>query len=172
MAGHSNEMDMTEGNIRVQLLRLTVPVLLSQILQQLYNVADTSIIGHYTGSAGLAASGSAGLLLSVMVNFFVGLSAGVSVVISQLYGAGRYEQLRRGIHTAVTAAAVLGAVFQLAGLLGTDYVLLWLGTPADAAELGRIYLRICFWGMIPQLVYNVGTAVLNAIGDTRTPLYS
>lgn len=173
--GSSVEKDgqlcMTEGPIGRELLQLALPVLLSQLLQQCYNIADASIIGHAAGAAGLAAVGSAGLILSVMVNFFIGLSTGVSVAVSRLFGAGRYEQQKKCIHTAMAAALLCGMVFQIAGLLGTDRFLLWLGTPQEAAQRCRVYLQICFWGMIPQLVYNVGTAILRAMGNTCSPLY-
>ena len=111
---------MTKGPIGRELLQLTLPVLLSQLLQQFYNIADASVIGQAAGAVGLAAVGSAGLLLSVMVNFFIGLSTGVSVVAAQMFGAGQYERLKACIHTAVAAALAFGVVFQAAGLAGTD----------------------------------------------------
>lgn len=168
---HDGQLCMTEGPIGRELLQLALPVLLSQLLQQFYNIADASIIGQAAGAVGLAAVGSAGLLLSVMVNFFIGLSTGVSVVAAQMFGAGQYERLKACIHTAVAAALAFGVVFQAAGFAGTDRLLFWLGTPQDAMEPCRRYLRICFWGMAPQLVYNVGTAILRALGNTRSPLY-
>ncbi len=168
---HEGQFCMTKGPIGRELLQLTLPVLLSQLLQQFYNIADASVIGQAAGAVGLAAVGSAGLLLSVMVNFFIGLSTGVSVVAAQMFGAGQFGRLKACIHTAIAAALAFGVVFQAAGLAGTDRFLLWLGTPRDAAEPCRQYLKICFWGMIPQLVYNMGTAILRALGNTRSPLY-
>ena len=165
------QLCMTEGPIGRELLQLALPVLLSQLLQQFYNIADASIIGQAAGAAGLAAVGSAGLLLSVMVNFFIGLSTGVSVVAAQMFGAGQYGRLKECIHTAIAAALVFGIAFQAAGLAGTGRFLRWLGTPQDTIGPCGCYLRICFWGMIPQLVYNVGTAILRALGNTRSPLY-
>lgn len=165
------QLCMTEGPIGRELLQLALPVLLSQLLQQFYNIADASIIGQAAGAAGLAAVGSAGLLLSVMVNFFIGLSTGVSVVVAQMFGAGQYGRLKECIYTAIAAALVFGIVFQAAGLAGTGRFLLWLGTPQDTVGPCSRYLQICFWGMIPQLVYNVGTAILRALGNTRSPLY-
>ena len=112
------QLCMTEGPIGRELLQLALPVLLSQLLQQFYNIADASIIGQAAGAAGLAAVGSAGLLLSVMVNFFIGLSTGVSVVAAQMFGAGQYGRLKECIHTAIAAALVFGIAFQAAGLAG------------------------------------------------------
>lgn len=165
------QLCMIEGPIGRELLQLALPVLLSQLLQQLYNMADASIIGHATGPAGLAAVGSASLLLSVMVNFFIGLSTGVSVIVSQFFGAGQYDRLKACIHTAIGASLLCGVIFQAAGLLGTGQFLMWLNTPEETALLCGRYLKICFWGMVPQLVYNVGTAVLSALGNTRSALY-
>ena len=138
---------MTEGPIARQLLCFTLPILLSQLLQQFYNIADTAIIGQYIGADALAATGTAGLLLSVIVNFFIGLSAGISVIISHLFGHREYQKLSSCIQTIIIASTLLGFLFTFVGLWGTPLFLKWLDTPAEIIPLAVCYLNICFWGM-------------------------
>ena len=168
---HSSQVQMTDGPIAKQLLCFTFPILLSQLLQQFYNIADTAIVGQCIGANGLAAAGTAGLLLSVIVNFFIGLSAGISVIISQLFGHCEYKKLNNCIQTTLLSSALLGFFFTTVGLLGTPLFLKWLNTPDEIIPLASCYLNICFWGMAAQLIYNVGTAILRALGNTTSALY-
>lgn len=168
---HTSQVQMTDGPIARQLLSFTFPILLSQLLQQFYNIADTAIIGQHLGADSLAATGTAGLLLSVIVNFFIGLSAGISVIISHLFGKRQYENLNSCIQTAVAASILLGFIFTAAGISGISCFLKWLDTPSEIIPPASCYLKICFLGMAAQLVYNIGTAILRALGNTFSALY-
>lgn len=165
------EIDMTCGNISKQLLIFTLPILLSQILQQFYNIADTSIIGHYIGTDALAAIGSTGLLISVIVNFFIGLSTGVSSVIANQFGAYTYDKLKKSISTSLAVSTILGVVFTILGFIFMKPMIIWLQTPKNVYYLAVDYLNICFLGITFQLLYNIGTAILRALGNTKDPLY-
>lgn len=164
------EICMTEGAIGKQLLFYTLPILLSQIFQQFYSVADAAVIGQYAGADALAAVGTTSLLLSVIVNFFIGLSTGISVVISRLFGAEEYEKLKDAIIAAILACLAAGFLMTITGITGVDSFLKWLGTPKEVYTLAKSYLAICFFGMIPQLIYNMGTAILRSLGNTKSPL--
>ncbi len=165
------EMNMTEGPIVPMLLRYTWPILLSQLFQQLYNVADSAVIGRAGGALALAAISSGTLLLTVLVNFFIGLSAGMSVIVSQLYGEGDHRSLAACIRTCITISLLAGGLFTAVGLAGAGAFLTFLKTPVDIFPAARQYLCICFFGLVPQLVYNVAASILRALGNTRSPLY-
>lgn len=171
MMCRQTELCMTEGPISCQLLSYTAPVLISQILQQFYSVADAAVIGQYVGPYALAAAGTAGLLLSVIINFFIGTSTGISVLTSRLFGAGQYQKLQNSITTSVLLSVGAGILMTLIGLLGSGWFLNHLQTPGEVSALAQHYLYICFWGMIPQLLFNTGTAILRSLGNTRSPLY-
>ncbi len=171
LAGDRTSNDMTRGPIAKSLLMFTLPILLSQLLQQFYNIADTAMVGQLVGADALAAVGSGGLLLSVAVNFYIGLSAGISVVISQLFGMGDYQGLKTCVRTVMVSSGIMGLVFTGIGLAGTDWFLRWLATPEEILPLAAGYLRICLWGMAAQLLYNVSTAILRALGNTVSALY-
>ncbi|MGI6006659.1 MAG: MATE family efflux transporter [Ruminococcus sp.] len=167
----AGEIRMTQGNILNILVRYTVPVFLSQILQQFYNVIDGVIIGHYVGAEALAATGTAGLLLSVIVNFFIGISTGISVMTSRLFGGEYYEKLKETVVTAVFLCIIAGIILTGAGVCSAPLLLKALHTPPEVQDLAKKYLVICFWGMVPQLLYNIGTAILRSLGNTKTPLW-
>lgn len=164
------EIHMEQGPIGKTLLLFTLPVLLSQILQQLYSIADCAVVGHFGGSYGLAATGVAGLILSVIVNFFIGFSSGISTVTAQLFGAYEYARLKRTIRTMIVLSAVLGGAMTVIGFWQAENFLVWLDCPEDVLGPAVLYLRICFFGMMPQLLYNTGNAVLRSLGNTRSPL--
>lgn len=168
---HESQTDLTAGPIAIQLLAFTLPILLSQLLQQFYNIADTAIVGRMIGADALAATGSAGLLLSVLVNFYIGLSVGISILISHLFGKQDYQSLKVCIRTVMTASALFGLIFTAIGLAGTSVFLRYLSTPEHIIPLAVTYLRICFWGMPAQLLYNVSTAILRGLGNTVSALY-
>ncbi|ABR49983.1 MATE efflux family protein [Alkaliphilus metalliredigens QYMF] len=165
------ELSMTEGPIGKMLFIYTMPILTSQILQQFYSVADAALIGQYVGVNALAAVGISSLLLSVIINFFIGISTGISVLTSQLFGAKEYDKLRDNISTSILLCIVAGIVMTVAGLVGTDYFLAWLQTPGEIYPLAQIFLHICFWGMVPQLLFNIGAAILRSLGNTRSSLW-
>ena len=165
------QVDMTYGDTSKQLFMFTIPILLSQILQQFYNIADTAIIGRYIGTDALAAIGSTGLLISVIVNFFIGLSTGVSAVIANQFGANEYEKLKKSISTSLAVSVLLGIVFTIGSLIFMKPIINILQTPKGVYSLAIDYLKICFLGITFQLLYNIGTAILRALGNTKDPLY-
>lgn len=159
------------GPIGKTLLHFALPVLLSQLLQEFYNIADCAVVGRFGGEFALAAVGSSGLLMSMMINFFVGFSSGVSVITANLFGAWKYGDLKKVI-TSVTRLAILtGVVMTFLISCIADRMLVLLHCPADVLPHGSAYLHICILGLTAQLIYNVGTAILRSLGDTRTPLY-
>ena len=165
------QVDMTYGDISKQLFMFTIPILLSQILQQFYNIADTAIIGRYIGTDALAAIGSTGLLISVIINFFIGLSTGVSAVIANQFGANEYDKLKKSISTLLAVSVLLGIVFTIGSLIFMKPIINILQTPKGVYSLAIDYLKICFLGITFQLLYNIGTAILRALGNTKDPLY-
>ena len=165
------QVDMTYGDTSKQLFMFTIPILLSQILQQFYNIADTAIIGRYIGTDALAAIGSTGLLISVIVNFFIGLSTGISAVIANQFGANEYDKLKKSISTSLAVSVLLGIVFTIGSLIFMKPIINILQTPKGVYSLAIDYLKICFLGITFQLLYNIGTAILRALGNTKDPLY-
>ena len=161
-----------EGVIWKQLLIFFFPILLGTFFQQLYNTADAMIVGKYVGKQALAAVGGAtGNLINLIVGFFIGLASGATVIISQFYGARQDRQVSRTVHTALALAAAAGLVITGVGLLLSPWMLEKMGTPADVMEPALIYIRIFFMGMVPSLIYNVGSGILRAVGDSRRPLF-
>ena len=163
--------DITQGAIWKHLLAFFVPLWFGTFFQQLYNTVDTLVVGRFVGKVALAAVGSTGALVNLTVGIFTGLAGGAVVAIAQHYGARRWEDLRKGVHTAMLLSLLIGAFFMVAGFFLTPWALRALGTRADAFPGAELYLKIYFLGMIPNVVYNMGTGVLRAIGDFRRPLY-
>ncbi len=164
--------EITQGVIWKQLLIFFFPILLGTFFQQLYNAADAAIVGKGVGKAALAAvGGTTGSLINLLVGFFVGLASGATVVISQHYGAEDGENVEKSVHTAAAMALMFGLLLTVTGLLLTDWMLGLMSTPAEVLPYARTYLRVIFAGMIPSVIYNVGTGVLRALGDSRRPLY-
>lgn len=167
----SYEIDMCSGALLPKILMFSIPLLLSGILQLLFNAADIVVVGRYTGSEALAAVGSTSALINLLVNLFIGLSVGVNVMVAKYYGARRDQDITETVHTAVLTAIAAGAILTVLGLLLAQPLLKLMGTPEDVIGLSVLYMRIYFLGMIGTLVYNFGGAVLRAIGDTRRPLF-
>ena len=166
----TGEVRMDAGPIHRKLLAYAAPLLLMQLLLQLYNIADCAVVGRFGGAFGLAAVGVAGLVLAVHINYFIGFAVGVTSAVSRLFGARQYDKLRYTIATSVVIAIGAGIFLTLLGeLLGERY-LLWLACPAEAMDDAILYLRICLLGLVPQLVYNIANGVLRALGNTKTPL--
>ena len=167
----SREIHFEKGPIVGALLSYTAPILLSQLLQQVYNITDCVIVGRFCGSYGLAAAGLGGLILSVLINFFIGFSTGAGILVSQQFGAYRYEKLRKTISTIVHLGMLLGLLLTGAGLVSSCLLLKMISCPEDMFSVSNTYLMICFLGLLPQLVYNIGNAILEALGDTKSPLH-
>ena len=163
---------ITEGVIWKQLLLFFFPILLGTFFQQLYNAADAMIVGRFVGKEALSAvGGGTGTIIQVLVGFFVGLSSGATVVISQYYGAKRAEMVEYAVHTAVAFSLAAGALMMIAGIVAAPAVLEAMDTPADVLEPSIIYIRIYFAGLIGNLIYNMGSGILRAVGDSKRPLY-
>ena len=163
---------ITEGVIWKQLLFFFFPILLGTLFQQLYNTADTVVVGRFVGTQALAAvGGSTGKIVNLVVNFFVGLASGATVIIARYYGARDRIKLNNALHTAIALSIVGGIVTGIAGILLTPSLLKMMNTPADVIEGSTMYLRIYFAGIIFVFVYNIGSGILRAVGDSKRPLY-
>lgn len=163
---------ITEGVIWKQLLFFFFPILLGTLFQQLYNTADTVVVGRFVGTKALAAvGGSTGQIVNLVVNFFVGLASGATVIIARYYGARDRIKLNNALHTAIALSIVGGIVTAVAGILLTPFLLQMMNTPADVIEGSTTYLHIYFAGIIFVFVYNIGSGILRAVGDSKRPLY-
>ena len=166
-----NSGDITQGVIWKQLLAFFFPLWFGTFFQQLYNTVDTVVVGRFVGKTALAAVGSTGVVVNLTVGVFTGLASGAVVIIAQHYGARRGPEVFRSVHTAMLLSLLLGAFFMAAGFLLTPWSLRAMGTTEEALPGAILYQRIYVLGMIPNVVYNMGTGVLRAVGDARRPLY-
>ncbi len=161
---------MTEGRIEERVIRFAIPILLSNLLQQLYNTLDTIVVGRYVGSTALAAVGSTGALTNLIIGFFIGLSTGAGVVVAQFYGAKNDEELHKAVHTGMAISLASAVIIAVVGIAGTPLFLHWMGTPDDVMEPATLYLRIILGGVVFMTVYNMGSGILRAVGDSTRPL--
>ena len=155
----ADQQDFTRGAIPRQLLVFMLPILLSQLLQQFYTIADTALVGQVLGAQALAAVGTASLILSVIVNFFIGFSAGLSVLVSHLYGEKDYARLSALVQSIFITVALFAALFTAAGIILTEQLLAALSTPAELIPAASLYLRTVLYGMLAQLLYNTASAL-------------
>ena len=163
---------ITEGVIWKQLLLFFFPILFGTFFQQLYNAVDAVVVGRFVGKEALSAvGGGTGTVINLLLGFFVGLASGATVVISQYYGAKRAEMVGYAVHTAIAFSLVGGFLMMLLGIPLAPAILRVMNTPADILDLGILYIRIYFLGIIGNLIYNVGSGILRAVGDSRRPLY-
>ena len=167
----ADQQDFTCGAIPRQLLVFMLPILLSQLLQQFYTIADTALVGQVLGAQALAAVGTASLVLSVIVNFFIGFSAGLSVLVSHLYGEKDYAHLSALVQSIFITVALFAALFTAAGIVLTEQLLAALSTPAELILAASLYLRTVLYGMLAQLLYNTASAILRALGNTTSALH-
>ena len=171
-AGAQDMNGITEGVIWKNLLVFFFPILLGTLFQQMYNTVDAIIVGKFVGKEALAAVGGAtGTLINLIVGFFVGLSSGATVILSQFYGARDAQRVSQTVHTAAAMALAGGAIIMGLGIAFSPALLSWMGTPADVLPHAVSYIRVYFAGMIPSLIYNIGSGLLRAVGDSRRPLY-
>ena len=166
-----HEIDMTTGNLFGKMIVFTIPIILSGILQLLYNAADIVVVGRFAGKEALAAVGSTGPLINLMLNLFMGLSVGSNIVLATAYGEGNAKKISDIVHTSVTMSIICGIILGILGFFASKPLLVIMNTPYDTIDLCAVYLKIIFLGMPAHLVYNFGAAMLRAIGDTKRPLY-
>ena len=161
---------MLDGPLFKAIISYTIPIILTGILQLLFNAADLMVVGQFCGELSVAAVGNAGTIASLIVNLFIGLSVGTSVTVAQALGAGKADAVHRAVHTALPAALVSGAIITVVGLLSCSSLLKLMGTPDSVLPLSALYIRIYFAGIIFMMVYNFCSAILRASGDTKSPL--
>ena len=161
---------MTEGTIWKKILLFSIPLILGNLFQQLYNTVDSIIVGNFIGSNALAAVGSGGSFINLLIGFCVGASAGAGVVISQAYGAQDEERLHKAVHTTVAIAITAGIIVTIAGVILAPVVHKVMGTPAEVYDDAVTYLRVYFGGMVFSVVYNMSAGILNAVGNSRRSL--
>lgn len=162
---------MTEGVIWKELLLFSIPLLLGNLFQQLYNAVDSVVVGNYIGAQALAAVGSSAPVINLLISFFMGLAVGAGVIISRYFGACCKEELQIAIHTSLALTFTAGIAMTVIGVLISPYVLEWVGTPNDVMDSSVLYLRIYFLGILSVMVYNMGSGILRAVGDSKNPLY-
>lgn len=162
---------LTEGKPWKVLVSFAAPIFLSQLFQQLYNTADSWIVGNFLGKEALAAVNSSGSLIYLLISFFVGASMGAGVVISRYFGAGDPERVSRAVHTNTVFSLILGVILSVFGVLMTPQILRWMGVPDDVLPSATAYLRYYFLGSVPVVMYNTFKGVMNAVGDSKRPLY-
>lgn len=167
----AHQIDMIHGPLAGKILLFALPLMLSSLLQLLFNAADVIVVGRCAGKEALAAVGSTSALINLLVNLFVGFSVGTNVVVARDLGAGRAEDVRSSVHTAIAISLISGALLAVLGVSMARQLLVWTSSAPDVIDLATIYLRIYFAGMPVNMLYNFGSAILRAEGDTQRPLY-
>lgn len=171
LARKRKDTDMTKGVIWKQILAFAFPLMIGNLFQQLYNTVDSIVVGNFVGKEALAAVGSTGPIINTLIGFFMGLSAGMGVAISQHYGAKDEKGVHDAVHTSLFITLVLSVVFTFLGIALVPPLLRMMSTPEDVMPGATLYLRIYFAGVIGLMFYNIGSGILRAVGDSRRPLY-
>ena len=167
----SNTKSLTEGPLAKQILLVSLPLALSNLLQVLFNMSDVAVVGRFAGSTALGAVGSTSIFVTLFTGFLIGLSNGINVLVARFYGARHTDDVRRTVHSALVVSLIAGVVLLFVGLLGSPALLRLLNTKEDLLPGAILYLRVYFLGMPALALYNFGNAVFSAVGDTRRPLY-
>ena len=170
MKKNKYEIDMCNGSIMDKLISFSLPLMLSGILQLMFNAVDIVVVGRFSGSQALAAVGSTTALINIFTNLFIGISLGANVLAARFYASGKEKEMSETVHTAITLALISGIIMAGVGLLLAKWALRMMGTPSDVIELSTLYMRIYFCGMPFFMLYNYGAAILRAVGDTKRPL--
>ena len=166
-----NQINLTEGPILSKLLQFSIPLILSSLLQLLFNAADVVVVGRFAGNNSLAAVGSTGSLINLLINLFMGLSIGTNVVAANYFGAKRSKELQETVHTSILVSLCSGVILTVVGIIGSKYILILMQAPGEVLTLATLYLKIYFGGITATMIYNFGSALLRAKGDTKRPLY-
>lgn len=165
------DVDMTQGNILQHIISFSIPLLLGNLFQQLYNMVDTWVLGNFVSNEAYSAVGNVGPIVNLLIGSFLGLSAGAGVVISQHYGAGNHEKVQQTVHTAIVMTLVLGVLFTGIGLCMIPFMLDMMNMPDSVAPEASTYLTIYFSGVMGLMLYNMGAGILRAVGDSKRPFY-
>ena len=165
------DVDMTQGNIIGHIIRFSIPLLIGNLFQQLYNTVDTWVVGNYVSNEAFSAVGSVAPIVNMLIGAFTGLASGSGVVISQYYGAGRKDKVQESVHTAIGMTLILTVVFTAVGLLFAPYAVGFTNLHKSAVNDANTYLTIYFGGMVGLMFYNMGAAILRAVGDSQRPFY-
>ena len=165
------DVDMTQGSIIRHILSFAFPLLIGNLFQQLYNMVDTWVVGNYVSNEAFSAVGSVGPIINMLIGFFMGLSSGAGVVISQYYGAKQYDKVHDTVHTAFVMTLVIGILFTAIGLVIVPAMLQLMKMPADVTPEATLYLSIYFSGLLGLMFYNIGAGILRAVGDSQRPFY-
>ena len=171
MKNNKYEIDMCNGTLMDKLISFSLPLMLSGILQLLFNAVDIIVVGRFTGRQALAAVGSTTALINIFTNLFIGISLGANVLAARFYASGKEKEMSETVHTSITLALISGLVMALAGVLLARFALNLMGTPNDVIDQSVLYMRIYFLGMPFFMLYNYGAAILRAVGDTKRPLF-
>lgn len=171
ISSKSTVRDMTEGSITGHLIGFSIPLLLGNVFQMLYNTVDSIVVGNFVGKQALAAISSTTMIVNIMIFFFNGFSIGGGVVISRYFGARKTEDLHRAVETTIAVTILFGVFFTFAGFLLVPAMLRLMSTPDDVFPQAKVYLQIYFSGALGLLIYNMGSGILRAVGDTKRPLY-
>ena len=166
----SDEMDMTEGPLLKKIILYTLPIIMTGILQLLFNAADLVVVGRYGSDTSVASVGATSAIINLITNLFIGLSVGAGVAVAHGLGAGKSEEVHKTVHTAIPIALVSGIILTVVGVCGSHFFLELMGTPDDVINLSATYMKIYFIGITSSMVYNFGSAILRAGGDTKSPL--
>ena len=164
------EIDMCNGSIMDKLISFSLPLMLTSILQLMFNAVDIIVVGRFSGSQALAAVGSTTALINIFTNLFIGISLGANVLAARYYAAGRDKEMSEAVHTAIALALVSGIIMAFVGVGASRFALELMDTPADVIDQSVLYMRIYFMGMPFFMLYNYGAAILRAVGDTKRPL--
>ena len=164
------ELDMTSGNLFKKIISYTIPIMLTGILQLLYNAADVAVVGKFAGEQALAAVGSTGSLINLIVSLFLGLSVGTSVSYARSIGKGDLKRANRVVHTAVLVSVIASLFLTVVGVIFAKDFLLLMDSPEDVVDLATVYMQIYFGGIVFNLLYNFASSVVRANGDSKRPL--
>ena len=170
MKKNKYEIDMCNGTIMDKLISFALPLMVSGILQLMFNAVDIVVVGRFSGSQALAAVGSTTALINVFTNLFIGVSLGANVLAARFYASGKHKEMSETVHTAITLALISGIAMSVVGLVFSRWALVVMGTPSDVIDQSTLYMRIYFLGMPFFMLYNYGAAILRAVGDTKRPL--
>lgn len=165
------DVDMTQGNVIRHLVLFAAPLLAGNLFQQMYNTVDTWVLGTFVSNEAFAAVGTVSPIINMLIGTFMGLASGAGVVISQYYGAKKEERVRQAVHTSLVMTLILGLALTVLGILITPAMLHFMKTPAEVFPAARTYLTIYFSGMLGLLIYNMGSGILRAVGDSQRPFY-